>query len=91
MLYGYITTMQFRVFIALPRFLGFLSAIQILRINSMVLPIFAYVLQLLIPAEWFAHIECVLAFFPTSRVVAVVIDYSSENTIAIARVLIKKA
>ena len=57
----------------------------------MVLPVFAYVLQLLIPAEWFPHIECILAFFSTSRVVAVVIDYSSEDTIAIARVLINKA
>lgn len=80
-----------RVFIALPRFLGFLSAIQILRVNFMVLPIFAYVLQLFVPTEWFAHIKCVLAFFPTSRVVAVVIDHSSENTIAIARVLNKRA
>lgn len=83
--------MRCRLFIALPRFLNFLSAIQILRVNFMILPIFAYVLQLLVPTEWFAHIKCVLAFLPTSRVVVVVIDYSSENTIANARVLIKKA
>ena len=52
----------------------------------MVLAIPSYVLPFLVPTQGFAHIEGILDRFSAGRVIAIVIDYSSENTISIFRV-----
>lgn len=52
----------------------------------MVLAILPYVLPFLVPTQGFTHIEGILDRFSAGRVIAIVIDYSSENTISIFRV-----
>lgn len=52
----------------------------------MILAVLPYVLPFLVPAQGFAHIEGILDRFSASRVITVVINYSSENTISIVTV-----
>lgn len=62
-----------------------LLMIQIFRFHSESLPVLPDMFQLLVSAQWFAHIKCILAGFSTCGIVVVVIDYSPENTVSVGR------
>ncbi len=55
--------------------------IQILRINPEILPIFPYMLFLRIPTQRFSHIKSILTPLLAGRIIAIVIDHTSENGI----------
>jgi len=61
------------------------SMIQVFRLNIAIPLILSYVFQLLVSIQWLTHIKCVFSSFPTSRVVAVVVDHSSEDAISVAK------
>lgn len=46
--------------------------IEVLRVNQMVLTIGSDVLQLLVAAERFSHIKCILTSLSSCRIIAVV-------------------
>ncbi len=58
--------------------------VQILWLYSEVRSILPYVLQLLVPTQWLSHIKCVFAGLSSRGVVAVVFDYSPEDTVAVS-------
>lgn len=62
------------------------AMIKILRVDPMILAIFPYVLPFFVPTQGFAHIEGILDRFSAGRVVAVVINHSSEDAVSIVKV-----
>lgn len=60
--------------------------IQIFWFYSEICPVLPYVLQLFVSTQRLSHVKCVFTSFSSRRIVAVVVDYSPEDAVAVAEI-----
>ena len=58
------------------------AAIDILGIDPIILPILSYIFLLLVPTQWFPHVESIFRISLPCRVIAIIVHDAAENAVA---------